>query len=452
MSRPATMCLLSAMTGMALQAQTFTTLVKFDGTNGARPGYGSLVQGIDGNFYGTTDLGGSLNAGTVFVMTPQGQLDTLDSFDGTDGGNGYSGLMLMPDGTFYGTSEQGDISWSVFQVTPSGALTTVYENDDYYGSTPYAGLVEGFNGMFYGTTSAGGVNGYGTIFQITSRGFLTTLHNFSGTDGASPIATLFQATNGLLYGTTQFGGTYSCGTVYSISLSGVFTTLYSFDCNGPNGYEPIGGLVEGNDGNFYGTTQLSEPDLYGLGTVFKITPSGVLTTLHTFDGMDGSEPVGGLALGSDGNFYGTTTDYGDSYGGTIFQITPAGALTTLHDFDAADGADPQAALVQGTDGSFYGTTSNARPNHDGAVFRLSVGLSPIVRTVPGFGKVGESILILGTDLTGSTSVTFNGTPATFSVLSPTAMRVTVPPGATTGTVQVVTPSDALLSNVRFLVR
>ncbi len=207
---------------------------------------------------------------------------------------------------------------------------------------------------------------------------LTTLYNFCSqpncSDGSDPTAALVQAKDGNFYGTTFSGGansncTWGCGTVFKITAGGTLTTLYSF--SGPDGEYPYAGLVQASDGNFYGTASwgggggnCSEPPSYsGCGTVFKITPGGMLTTLYTFAGPDGANPYGGLVQGSDGNFYGTTYGGGcQSDGcGTVFKITPSGALTTLYSFcsqsSCADGGVPNAGLVQAADGNFYGTTT-----------------------------------------------------------------------------------------------
>jgi uncharacterized repeat protein (TIGR03803 family) len=185
-------------------------------------------------------------------------------------------------------------------------------------------------------------------------------------------------------------------------------------------------------------------------------PAQTFNVLHTFDGMDG-DGSNALVQGADGNFYGTTFEgganaacYSGSTCGTVFKITPSGTLTTMHSFNSTDGATPWAGLVQDTDGTFYGTTAYGA-NNDGTVFSLSVGLGPFVETQPAMGKVGTAVTILGTSLTGATSVTFNGTAATFTVVSASEVTTTVPAGATTGTVQVVTPGGTLSSNVPFTV-
>jgi uncharacterized repeat protein (TIGR03803 family) len=449
--------LFSLVTVTAASAQTFTTLVSFDGTNGALPTYGTLVQGSDGNFYGTTSAGGSEFFGTVFVITPQGHCTNLHTFHGHDGGVPEAGLIVAPDGTFYGTTHSGGANGdgTIFQITPHGTLTTLHSFSGADGDSPDAGLVLAFNGMLYGTTGRGGANDQGTIFRTTLSGTVTVLDNMG-----SGFVPLVQATNGMLYGTTREGG----GTIYTVTLDGARTTLYSFCGQGncPDGSHPSGALVQGTDGNFYGTTEGGGAnDGRGgrhseAGTVFRITPAGELTVLHSFDSADGSRPFGALVQGTDGNFYGTTSRGGANClpdgCGTIFQITPSGTLATLHSFDntSTDGVYPYGGLVQGTDGDFYGTTFYGGSNGDGVVFRLSMGLGPFVKTLPAFGRAGRDVVILGSDLTGTTSVTFNGIAAAFSLLSPTAIKATVPSGATTGTVQVVMPGATLSSNVPFL--
>ena len=442
-------------------AQTFQTLASFNGTNGANPQTGSLVQGTDGNFYGTTGFGGAYNGGTVFKVTPEGTLTTLYGFcmqsNCTDGSEPTGGLALATDGNFYGTTSLGGASASlggsdgygeIFKITSTGQLTTIYSFCDQItcsdGTTPIAGLVQGTDRNFYGTTNIGGAYGYGTVFKVTSGGVSAILYSFTGaSDGAYPYAGLMQATDGSFYGTTTGGGTTTgvngSGTVFQITLAGRLKTIYTFcQTNCGDGRFPTGALVQATDGYFYGTTQSGGSG--GYGTVFRITAAGALATLYSFAGAaDGAYPIAGLVQGTDGNLYGTTSANGAYGGGTIFQITPEGVPTTLYSFCSqtsgtfcTDGYQPYAGLVQGTDGSFYGTTPTGGPSdagNSGIVFRLSVGLGPFVETLPTSGNVGTTVQILGTNLTGATSVSFNGTPASFTVVSPSLISTTVPAGA-----------------------
>jgi uncharacterized repeat protein (TIGR03803 family) len=310
----------------------------------------------------------------------------------------------------------------------------------------------------YGTSSNGGINGVGTVFKITPEGKLTTLYSFCAqtncTDGANPAAGLIQVPNGDFYGTTGGGGTSDAGTVFKITPKGVLTTLHRF--SGTDGNTPVAGLVRATNGGFYGTTVFG--GVYGDGTVFKITAAGVLSTLYSFCALtkcaDGANPSAGLTLASDGNLYGTTSGgfilgLNNGYG-TVFKITPGGKLTTLHSFHVTDGVGPVGGLVQATNGNFYGTTPEG-PGASGSLFRLSVGLRPFVETQPVSGKVGAPVTILGTDLTGATGVSFNGTAATFKIVSKSEITATVPPGATTGKVTVRTPRRKLLSSIAFRV-
>jgi len=441
---------------------TFTTLVRFDGTNGASPMWAPLVQGLDGNFYGTTSEGGNNNCtngcGTVFKITPDGELTTLHQFNGSDGASPSAGLLQANDGNFYSTTTLGGETGAgtVFKITPRGKLTLLHSFRGADGSTPYSALVQATDGNFYGTAYNGGAHGFGTVFRITPRGKLTTLYSFCSqgggacTDGQGPFAGLIQSADGNLYGTTTFGGDHAGGTVFRISLAGQWTRLYSF--SQLNGFEPSAGLVQATDGNFYGTTRTGGINVKG--TVFKITPEGKLTALHVFDGTDGSVPEAGLVQGTDGSFYGATTGGGAKGDGTVFKITSQGKLTTLHNFDAPETA-PYAALMQGTDGNFYGSVGAAAggcvASDCGAVFRVSTGLAPFVETRPASGQPGAIVRILGSNLAGTTRVKFHGVPAVFVVVSNSEIAAAVPACATTGDVVVTTPAGRLTSNVPFRV-
>jgi len=198
-----------------------------------------------------------------------------------------------------------------------------------------------------------------------------------------------------------------------------------------------------------------------------MTPEGALTTLYSFCSQsrcaDGANPVAGLVQGTDGNFYGTTIvgGTGPCPGmltpgcGTVFRITPQGALTTVHSFEGTDGTAPAGGLMQATSGLFYGTASMGGLNDCafgcGTLFSIDMGLGPFVTFVQAAGKVGRTGGILGQGFTGTTSVSLNGIPASFTVVSDTFIKAAVPAGATTGYVTVNTPSGPLTSNVPFRV-
>jgi len=430
---------LYTMTAIVLPAQTLTTLFSFNGTDGIYPN-AVLVQGTDGNFYGTTGGGGTTNSGTVFKITPSGVLTTLYSFcvqtNCTDG-EFPEGLVEGTDGNFYGITNQGGAhnAGTIFKITPSGTLTTLYSfgSQSGDGESPEAALVQGTDGNFYGTTEYGGASfgGSGTVFKITPSGTLTTLYSFCSqpncADGYYPRAALVQGTDGNFYGTTAYGGTSVAGggTVFKITPGGTLTTLYSF-CSQPNcsdGEGPVGALVQGADGDFYGTTggggANAGPYGDGGGTVFKITPSGTLTTLYSFCSQancsDGGLPDAALVQATDGNFYGTTISggVGDNQG-TIFKITPSGALTTLYSFfegPSGQGVGP-GGLIQGNNGDFYGTTETGGSTAcntsvpDGTIFSLSLGgIAASVAgqiTVSSGGLLSEAIVTLAGTQCGAT--------------------------------------------------
>jgi uncharacterized repeat protein (TIGR03803 family) len=471
--------LLYTVSAFASSAPMFRTLASFDGTNGTGS-FATLVQGTDGSLYGTTKYGGTSREGTIFKMSPTGKLTTLYSFcaqDGcADGAEPQAGLVQGKDGNFYGTTGAGGTinngsNGTVFKMTPKGSLTTLYSFCSGAGcpdgAGPQAGLVQATDGNLYGTTAYGGNrNGfdtYGTVFKITPGGSLATLHSFSSTDGAHPMAGLAQGTDGNLYGITAYGGGSSncldgCGTVFKITLGGTLTTLHSFEST--DGAQPVAGLLQGKDRNFYGITELggasSNCNGSGCGTVFRVAPGGALTTLYSFCSQTkcrgGSYP-NGLIQGTDGDLYGTTFRNRSSLGfGMVFRITSRGNLTTLHSFSGgSDGGVPNVGLVQATDGTFYGTTGGGGAHGDGTVFSLSVGLAPFVESRPTSGKVAASVVILGTNLTGTSSVTFNGTAARFTVVSKSEIKANAPAGATSGKIKVKTPHGTLISNVVFRV-
>jgi len=477
--------LLCAVSAAALEAQTLTTLVNFDGQNGGQPD-NALVQATDGNLYGTTSHGGGQAGGTIFRINPAGQLTTLYSFCSqaqcADGNSPDAPLVQGANGDLYGATLVGGDSTGcgtgcgvIFKITLSGIESTVYTfchagPPCIDGDAPY-GLVLAGDGSLYGTTGYGGAgsdceNGCGTLFRITEDGTLTTLHTFTLEEGSDPRAALIQTANGDLYGTATGGGHSGSGSVFKSTPAGDVTPLHIFcsEIYCVDGKFPSGSLVQAADGNLYGITGFG--GRYGVGTVFRITPGGSLTTLHNFCAKgpplcdDGSAylPYSALVRATDGNLYGTTQSGGTGKVGTIFKITLDGTLTTIFDFcvggHCTDGNDPLGGMMQAPDGSFYGTTYGGGTGAVGTVFGLSMGLGPFVQIQPAFGPVGAPVRILGTDLTGASGVTFNGIPAHFKVSSGapvTEITTIVPAGATTGEVQVVTPGGTLSSNVPFQV-
>lgn len=435
------------------QAQIFSVLYNF-GTHSGDPenpiNSGIIAQGRDGNLYSTTPL--TNNApynGAVFKITTRGALNVLHTFTlASNGTEPWSGLTLGRNGNFYGTTNQGGThnSGTIFKITPSGTLTILY---DFNGGNPFAPPIQGSDGNFYGTTS--GANApYGTVFKLTPSGIFTTLHSFNGTDGEQPNAPLVQATDGNFYGTTDLGGSYNKGVVFKITPTGKLTTLYNFD--GTHGWYPESPLIQGSDGNFYGTADTGGS--YNSGVIFKITANGNLTLLHSLNGTtDGQNPVAGLVQATDGNFYGVAPNGGRFGYGTLFKITPSANFTVLHDFDWTTGAYPEVTLFQHTNGILYGETNrgNSSAAAGGVFYSLNIALHPFISLLSTSGKAGQVIEMLGSGLTGTTSVRFGSGSASFTVVSDTYMTVVVPATGTTGGVIVTTPSGLRVSNKTFRV-
>ncbi len=344
----------------------FSTLHSFTGIFGIP--YSSLIQGRDGNFYGTTSYGGSYGKGGVFKLSLTGELTALCSFNGTNGNNPQTNLVEHANGNFYGTTSSGGANnyGTVFQVTPNGTLTTLVSFNQANGASPDGSLVLGRDGSFYGTTSGGGAYNKGTVYRITQAGVLTVLRSFSGGDGIAPVSGLTQGSDGNFYGVTFYGGSYNSGSIFKIAPGGTFTGLFSF--TGNPGYHPHGKLVQGRDGNFYGTT--ADGGISGRGTTYKMTPSGTVTTLHSFVDPEGSGPYGGMIQARDGNFYGITIG-GTNNSGTLYKMTPSGAVTTLHAFKGSDGSSPVGEMLEASDGNLYGTTSTGGSAGKGAVYKLT---------------------------------------------------------------------------------
>ena len=360
-------------------AGSLTTLVQFNVTNGATPMAG-LVQTANGIMYGTTDYGGTNGIGVVFRVTTGGSEAVLFSFPETDdGANPSADLLLAKDGNFYGTTEAGgDFGFgTVFRMSPAGNLTLLYtfgsmadvSGNPLDGESAEGALIQGQDGGLYGTTPGGGASGDGTIYRITTNGVFNLLYAFSSSDGSGPWGGLVQTPDGAMYGTTTAGGSGN-GTLFRITTNGTLTTLYSFT-GSSDGSTPYAGLIRGPGGLLYGTTAGDGTSTFG--SVFACDTNGNLTTLYPFTGgTDGSDPEASLLVGKDGALYGTTAAGGDANGdGTVFRVTTNGVLTTLVQFDGANGSAPLGDVFQTADGNIYGTTSAGGTGGNGVVFQIA---------------------------------------------------------------------------------
>ena len=460
---------------MAATSQTYTPLYTYPQTDAGDSGitYPSVLsQGRDGNLYSTIETNGTHTYGTVYKMTTAGAYSAIYNFcaEGapcaSTGGDPEGGVVLGSDGNLWGTTLNGgkDAAGTVFQVTPGGTLSVVYSfangNDD---SAPDFTVLQGQDGNIYGVSEEQYSTQYGSFFKLTTKGVVTP-HPFDYTNGAGPNLPVL-GTDGNFYGTTYVGGdpTCRCGVIYKATPAGKITVLHTFTGFKGAPYDgelPVGSLVEGPDGNFYGTTY--EGGSNGTdngGTVFKITPAGAYSIIHDFVAAaptyDGQLPKAGLILGTDGNFYGTTLKGGSAGGGAIYQITPSGTEKVIYNFcivSCYDGVLPDTPLVQHTNGLFYG--ASAGNSLGGSVFfSLDVGLAPFVKLVTWTANVGATAQILGQGFTGASAVSFSGgVAAKFDVVSDTYMTATIPAGAQSGPVTVTTAAGALSSDRHFLVK
>jgi uncharacterized repeat protein (TIGR03803 family) len=411
----------------------------------------SLAQGRDGNIYGSMQSGGNNSDGGIFVIEPSGTERLVYSFnDATDGDLCGGGVILGTDGNLYGdcwATGGSNETGSIYKATPAGALS-ILANMPWPSGPP----LQATDGNFYGTF--GGLPA--SVYKLTPSGTLTTLSadpygDFSGG--------LLQGSDGSLYGTNQFSGDgcggIGCGSIFKITLAGQTTLLHTF--TGTDGAEPLSSLIQGTDGNFYGTTYVGGAN--GQGVVYKMTPSGTLTVLHNFSSAtDGAAPQGGFVQATDGNFYGIAFWGGIPGGfqssgyGSIFKVTPAGVFTTLYLFDGTTVGGNPIALIQHTNGLLYGDTYSSGTSSYGAFYSLDIGAKPFVSLVSTSGKVGSKIGILGQGFSASSVVKFNGVTATTVTRSGTTfLLATVPAGASNGKVTVTTGASTLTSNKTFIV-
>ena len=497
--RARNLCVIGTAIIVAAQAQTLTTLVNFDGTNGDKPQYEALIEGTDGNFYGVTYQGGANGLGTVFKMTPAGVATVLYNMADTDDlyhdARPTSSLLQASDGNLYGTTSKGggtDCGF-IYKVTPTGTESKFHDFcytagvfDSTAPSVPDSGLIQGTDGYLYGTSTAGGDHFQGTVYRISLSGVLSVVHSFYSYDGGStsgitPVGKLLQGADGNLYGTTGAGGINFAGTIFRVSPDGSgYTTLHAFDRYSEGNFVDSG-LTLGKDGNFYGTASGGSSNFNG--SVYKMTPAGVLTILYSFSGTDGSAPdYCELVQARDGNFYGTTSTGGKYSNGSVFEITPAGAFMSLYSFDVSDGGKPEGGLTLGADGSLYGTTSIGGSNLHGTVFKLTLpgavtpppgGPAPAITGVVSDASFkagapvtsGSWVAIFGTNLAPAgdsrqwnpateivngklptsldgTSVTMNGKAAAVNFISPTQVNVQPPDDTAVGPVQVIVSTAA----------
>ena len=350
---------------------TITNQNSFNNGNGAAP-RGGLLRGPIGNFFGTTEAGGEFGDGTLYEWNPgSGSFETLVSFDGSDGESPDSTLVEDANGNLFGTTIGGNNSdGTVFEwVASTGTLETLGTFDGTNGETPSGGLIVDGNGNLFGTTESGGTNGDGTLFEWDeSTGTINTLVSFDGADGDDPTGGVLE-NNGIFFGTTESGGTNGDGTLFEYDPStGILNDLVMFGGGEGTATEPGGGLIADSNNNFFGTTESGGAN--GDGTVFEwVNSTSTFNILTSFDGSDGASPEGSLIEDSNGNLIGTTAAGGESGDGTVFELpNSSGSITTLTSFSGLSGAQPVAGVVEDSNGNLYGTTSAGGAAGDGTVF------------------------------------------------------------------------------------
>jgi uncharacterized repeat protein (TIGR03803 family) len=295
----------------------------------------------------------------------------------------YLGVFAQArDGNLYTTVQLGGTSAHgvVVRLTPAGQLTVIHNFVPSTGNVPRGGLTLGTDGNLYGTTCQGGNFNDGVVFKISTGGNYTVLHhlNINNAEGTCPEAAPVQGTDGNFYGTTTEAPNPHVGTVYKMTPSGGLTTLYLFNvvnspcCTAPNGEGPLA-LTLGTDGNFYGTAKNGGTSTYG--TIFKISTTGRFALLHSFSGptKDGGVPIGPIIQASDGNLYGMTND-----GILVYKITPTGAFHGIFTLTQSTGDLMFAGFTQATDGKLYTASSSLGAGGVGTIFSLTTGGTPSV--------------------------------------------------------------------------
>ena len=499
------------MPAPAAAAPPVNTLYNFAAADSGAGEFSALIQASDGNFYGVSALGGYQDNGYVYrVSRATGQLTHLHDFQFSDGATPRGTLIQGTDGDLYGTTEAGGANRSdycyggqyyqkggcgtAFKVSLKGAFTKLhdfYTAVDGYQAATNTGLIQASDGNLYGMALVEFPTEATSVFKMTPDGTVSVFYLFAadGSQGSMTHTGLLQARDGNLYGTTEGDccGPTENGTVFQLSLSGAFQTLYAFQgapTNGSgDGSSPWGNLIQGQDGALYGTTFGGGTTtgfciVAGCGTVYRVTTAGEESILHRFIGsaLDGENPQNaGLAQTSNGTFYGVTG--GNPFGviglqycyvgvistagcGTLFEIGTSGKFIQLHNFGSGDGSNglfPMTSMILASDHNLYGVALDGGGWGTGTVYRLQ--LNPETRVVeisgiaPAGGPPGTAVVISGKGFSGASQVTFptgtTASPIGFTVVSDDEIDIVVPADGVSGAVGVTAPHGTTFSPVIF---
>ena len=456
----AALFLAMAVTNNVAHAQTVTQLYQFGSASGdpVTATYpAAITQGRDGDLYSTSPKGGANANGAAYKFSPTGTESVIHSFlaNQTEGFDCLSGLMLGRDGNFYGAcADYASNYGTLYSMPPSGTYSFVHSffgppND---GEFPFSVPIQAADNYFYGVTFGGGP-AEGVVYKTDSSGskykVIDTFPNRPG-DAFAPVGSLVQGTNGYFYGTLAGGGSHNSGAIFKISSAGKETILYNLLSTDGSG--PPAGLIQGSDGYFYGCA--STGGLSGVGTVFKVSSKGAFTMLHSFGSFahDGLGCFVNLIQATDGNYYGAT-QLGGLQGakGTIFKVDSKGTYSVVYSFDGTVGFVPASPLYQHTNGLLYGVTQNGgigTPGQ-GVIYSFNIGANPFARLELTSGQAGNSIGIFGQGFLAATGVTFGGVSAAFTPAGDNYMTVTVPSEGKSGSVVVNIPSGNLTSSKPF---
>ena len=406
---------------------------------------GGMLQANDGNIYFVSSNGGK-GAGAIGKLAPDGTLSVLYAFASRDeGSSAFAGLVQATDGHLYGTTYLGGTRGGgvAFRVTLAGTFTVLrsFGQDAKDAVLPYAGLVQAPDGNLYGSSLRGGNNDKGTVFRLGLDGVFAIIHHFDGSNGENPEGTLIVGADGNLYGTTLQGGTQNRGTIYRISTSGTFASVYSFPSLGAfntsglatntTGANPRAALLLAADGNYYGTAYQGGAN--GWGTIFRMTPTGTVSTVRSFAGpsFDAGFPLAAIVQDAAGNLYGTTERGGYLNQGAVWRIDGSGQFSLLHGFinSLVDGSQPNASVLLANN-SIYAVSFTDTFSSAGTIIKLDVGSNGV----------------LPVELSVSVTEIASGSSATITWSSPTATTCTpfgawTTPVATSGTMS-VTPATA----------